>query len=153
MDESIDGELIDGQLPIAPGITIPRAELCFRTSRSSGPGGQHVNKTETRVELLFDLAHTPSLTDEQRALALAALQNRVDADGELRIVVEQHRSQYRNREEAIVRFVNLLQHAFRPRKTRRPTKIPRSVQENRLERKKQRSGIKRLRGKGRGYED
>ena len=140
-------------LEAAPGVLIPRAELRFRTSRSSGPGGQNVNKVETRVELLFDLANTASLTEEQRARATAALRSRLDEDGVLHIVAEVHRSQYRNREEAVDRFVTLLQHALRPRKVRHSTKIPRGVREARLQQKKQRAETKRLRGKPRGHED
>lgn len=140
-------------LEAAPGVLIPRAELRFRTSRSGGPGGQHVNKVETRVELLFDLANTTSLTDEQRARAMTALRSRLDEDGMLHIVADAHRSQYRNREEAIARFVTLLQHALRPRKVRRPTKIPRAARESRLQQKKRRAETKRLRGKFCGQED
>ena len=153
MDEAFDPIAHDEMLVVAPGVVIPRAELRFRTSRSGGPGGQHVNKVETRVELLFDLAGTPSLTEEQRARAMATLRTRLDEEGELRITVERHRSQYRNREEAIERFVTLLQQALRPRKTRRPTAVPRAVREARLQQKKHRTETKRLREKPRGYEE
>lgn len=154
MNESFEPKVPEESLLfVMPGVTIPRDELRFRTSRSSGPGGQHVNKTETRVELLFDLANTPSLTDYQRELAMAALANRLDDSGVLHITSETYRSQYRNREDATARFVTLLQHALRPRTVRRPTKIPRSVREERLEQKKQRGQTKQLRGKGRGNEE
>jgi ribosome-associated protein len=143
----------DDLLEVAPGVTIYRAELRFRTSRSSGPGGQHVNKVETRVELLFDLAGTPSLTEEQRGRTQAALHSRLDDDGVLHVIADSHRSQYRNREEAVARFVTLLQHALRPRKTRRPTAVPRGVREARLQQKKHRAQTKRLRERPRGHED
>ena len=135
----------DDILQITPSLTIPREELAFRTSRSSGPGGQHVNKTETRVELLFDVDNSPSLTDLQRALLYVRLGNAVDTDGVLHVVSERYRSQYRNREDAVAKFVALLQDALHPIKRRKPTKIPRAIQEHRLEEKRKRSETKRTR--------
>ncbi len=135
-------------LQVTPRLVIPRAELQFRTSRSSGPGGQHVNKVETRVELLFDLAHSPSVNDVQREYLLESLKSWLDNEGTLHIVSDRYRSQYRNREDTIERFLNLLRDALRPRKHRRPTRIPRSVREGRLQEKKQRGEKKRLRGRG-----
>ena len=153
MDEPFEQDPRDDLLAVAPGVMIPRSELRFRTSRSGGPGGQHVNKVETRVELLFDLAGTPSLTEEQQARAMAALRTRLDNDGTLHIVADTYRSQYRNREEAVARFVTLLSHALRPRKVRRPTAVPRAMREARLQQKKHRAETKRLRAKPRGQED
>ena len=139
-------------LRITPGLIISRAELSFRTSRSGGPGGQHVNKVETRVELLFDVAHSPSLSEDQRARLLAALASRLDSEGELHLVSDRYRSQYANREDVLARFVLLLQHALRPQIPRRPTKIPRGAKESRLREKRERGEIKRRRGPGRGEE-
>jgi ribosome-associated protein len=133
----------DDTLQITATLAIPRSELSFRTSRSSGPGGQHVNKTETRVELLFDVANSPSLTDDQRARLLTALKSWLDNDGLLHLVSEQSRSQFRNRADTISRFVDLVHDALRPIKHRRPTRIPRGVKEARLQDKKQRGEIKR----------
>ncbi|MHB9024863.1 MAG: alternative ribosome rescue aminoacyl-tRNA hydrolase ArfB [Armatimonadota bacterium] len=141
-----------GFIRITPDLAIPRAEVEFRTSRSGGPGGQHVNKVETRVELFFDVAGSPSLSDEQRERLLAALGSRLDSDGTLRIVAASSRSQLRNREEAVARFVLLLQHALRPQRPRKPTRVPRRVHEKRLETKRQRGEIKRRRGQ-RGFEE
>ena len=133
---------------ITPELIMPRAELQFRTSRSGGPGGQHVNKVETRVELLFHVAASPALSEAQRECLLGALRSGVDNEGVLHIIADSSRSQYRNREEAIARLVVLLQHALRPRITRKPTRIPRGVQEHRLQEKKHRAEIKRRRSGG-----
>jgi len=140
-------------LQVTPRLVIPRAELRFRTSRSGGPGGQHVNKVETRVELLFDLANSPSLTDEQRQRLLEALSPWLDTNGVLHIISERSRSQYMNREDTVERFVALLRDALRPRKTRKPTRIPRSVREERLKEKKQRGEKKTLRGRARSQDE
>lgn len=153
MDDPVAFEFDEGRrLRITPELAIPRSELQFRTSRSGGPGGQHVNKVETRVELLFDVAGSPSLPAPVRALLLQHLASRLDADGVFHLTSEQSRSQYRNREEAVARFVLLLQQALRPRKTRKATRIPRGVQEARLQEKRVRSATKRLRGRGREFE-
>ncbi len=135
-------------LIITPSLCLPREEVQFRTSRSSGPGGQHVNKTETRVELLFDVAGSPSLTEEQRSLLLDELRSWLDNSGVLHLVSERFRSQYRNREDVITRFVLLLQHALRPRIPRKKTRVPRGAHEARLQDKKARGATKRLRGRG-----
>lgn len=132
-------------IEVTPALVIPRAELSFRTSRSGGPGGQHVNKVETRVELLFDVANSPSLTDEQRARLLEALQSWLDSTGMLHIISERYRSQFRNREDTVERFVMLLGDALRPRKTRKPTRVPRALKEHRLQEKRKRSEVKRNR--------
>ena len=126
---------------------IPRAELHFRTSRSGGPGGQHVNKVETRVELLFDVAASPSLLEGQRLRLLEELPTWLDGDGVLHLVSDSYRSQYRNREDVLARFVLLLQHALRPQIPRKPTRTPRRVKEARLQEKRHRGEIKRRRGK------
>jgi ribosome-associated protein len=132
-------------LVITPHVRIPRAELQFRTSRSSGPGGQHVNKVETRVELRFDLLASPSLDEVVRARLLDELRPWLDDAGILHVVSDAYRSQYRNREDATARFVALLQHALRPRTPRKPTRIPRGVREARLQDKRRRGETKRRR--------
>ena len=124
------------------GIAIPRADLHFRTARSSGPGGQHVNKVETKVELLYDIANASTLSEEDKAHLLQMLRHRIDAEGILHVASEEYRSQYKNREATVEKFVTLLQHAFTPKKIRKPTRIPRAVTERRLQAKHQRSAIK-----------
>ncbi|HEX5723870.1 MAG TPA: alternative ribosome rescue aminoacyl-tRNA hydrolase ArfB [Longimicrobiaceae bacterium] len=133
-------------IAINDSLWIPRAELTFRATRSGGPGGQHVNTSSTRVELAWDLAGSPSVTEEQRARLREKLANRVNAEGVLLLASSEHRSQHQNREAAVERFAALLRQALvvpRPRKQTRP---PRAVKEARLRAKKRRAETKRLRG-------
>lgn len=138
---------------ITTELAIPQAELHFRTSRSSGPGGQHVNKTESKVELLFDLAQSPAVTEGQRLRLQEELRSWLDNDGVLHLVSEEYRSQYRNREAVVARFIDMLRYALRPRKVHKRTSVPRRVKEQRLQSKKHRGDTKRLRGSGRGHEE
>lgn len=132
-------------------LAIPAAELEFRFSRSSGPGGQHVQRSDTRVELLFNVAASPSLTDEQRARILARLGNQIDGEGVLRVVSSVTRSQLENREEAVKRFQALLAAALRQHKRRIATRPSAAAREARLTEKKVRSQHKATRRKvGRG---
>jgi len=134
-----------GMVSVTRSTSIPEAELRFRFSRSSGPGGQHVNRTETRVELVFDLAHTPSLRENQRARALQRLAPYVDTKGVLHLVSQSSRSQLRNREEVVARFQTLMRGALKVPKKRYPTAPSRAARERRRESKRQRSEIKRRR--------
>jgi len=136
----------DEILPIDDRLSIPRSELDFRFSRSSGPGGQHVQKSDTRVELLFDVAHSPSLDDEQRARILKRLAQYIDADGVLHLFSQAERSQWRNRQEVVARFQALMQQALKRRKRRKRTRPTAAAREQRLQRKKRRSQKKKLRG-------
>jgi ribosome-associated protein len=137
----------DEILRISSEVSIPRSELRFRFSRSSGPGGQHVQKSSTRAELLFDVAGSPSLTDDQRARVADRLSGYVDSTGVLRLVAQSERSQWRNREEAVERFQELMQKALKPRKRRRATRPTAASNEKRLRKKRKRAETKRLRGK------
>ena len=137
-------------LPITDQLAIPLSELGFRFSRSGGPGGQHVNRTATRVELLFDVANSPSLTEEQRQLLLERLSGRIDSEGILRVAAQSERSQLRNRQEAIERLQTLLRQALHIPKRRRRSKVPRWARERRLAEKRRRSETKRYRRKVRG---
>jgi ribosome-associated protein len=124
---------------------IPDSELRWRFSRSSGPGGQHVNKTDTAVELSFDLAGTESLPAPLKERALRRLAGRL-VDGVLTIRAERHRSQWRNRQDAADRLATVLREATAaPPKRRRPTKPSRSVNERRLAAKRRQAERKRLR--------
>ena len=132
-------------LRIADGIEIPDDELSFTASRSGGPGGQHVNKTASKVTLHFDVAHAPSLPEEIRARLLSALGARVAADGTVRVVCQASRSQFANRKTAQTRLEALLAEALVPVATRVETKVPRAEKRRRIESKKRRGGIKRSR--------
>lgn len=132
-------------IPITPMVAIPLAELAFRASRSGGPGGQHVNTSSTRVELWWDAGRSPSLSEEQRARVRARLATRVTADGLLRIVASDTRSQARNRELAIARFQEVLARALAVTKRRKATRPSRAARERRLTEKKQRGARKRER--------
>lgn len=126
-------------------LSIPRSELEFQTSRSGGPGGQHANTTASRVQLRWNVLDSPTLTDRRRQLIRARLANRIDTQGVLQITVDTHRSQHRNRDEAVDRFATLVREALQPRKKRKKTRPTRASNERRLEKKKRRSRKKQLR--------
>ncbi|MFI6458059.1 alternative ribosome rescue aminoacyl-tRNA hydrolase ArfB [Streptosporangium amethystogenes] len=134
-----------GPLQISGSVSVPEAELGWRFSRSSGPGGQGVNTTDSRVELSFDLAATGALGDALKARALERLASRL-VNGVITIAASEFRSQLRNREAAEMRLAQLLREAIAPPpKKRRPTKPSRGAIERRITAKKQRSDLKRLR--------
>jgi ribosome-associated protein len=126
-------------VPIMPGLAIPLGELRFRVSRSGGPGGQHVNTSSTRVELWWDAASSPSVSEDQRALVLQRLGHRLTEDGKLRLVASATRSQAQNKEATIERFRLLLARALAPVKRRKPTRPGRAAKERRLAKKRQQS--------------
>ncbi|MBW2030647.1 MAG: aminoacyl-tRNA hydrolase [Deltaproteobacteria bacterium] len=135
------------EIKISEEISIPLRELRFTASRSSGPGGQNVNKVSTRVTLWFDIAHSPSLSEHEKELIRKHLPTRINKEGVLRIVSQKHRTQASNRHEAVERFVSLLRESLYEASPRRRTKIPRVVKERRLAEKKYRSRIKAQRSK------
>ncbi|MEA3460254.1 MAG: alternative ribosome rescue aminoacyl-tRNA hydrolase ArfB [Bacteroidota bacterium] len=122
-------------------------ELEFRTSRSSGPGGQHVNKTESRVELLWIPKNSACLSETQILMLTSRLSKRLTDDGVLILVSEKFRSQHRNRAEVTERFLDLVSASLIPVKKRKPTRPTRSSVEKRIRNKKIRGDIKRSRGK------
>lgn len=130
-------------IEIHPLLAIPEHELTFTASRSSGPGGQHVNKVSSRVTLSFDVANSPSLSEAQRRRLLARLATRITKDGVLKLHCQQHRSQAANRAELVTRFVAVLRQALRTRRRRKPTAPTRAARERRLTEKRQRGEIKR----------
>jgi ribosome-associated protein len=130
---------------VTPEIAVPVAELEFRASRASGPGGQGVNTPDSRVELRFDVAGSPSLSDEAKELALRRLGPRLDSGGVLRVVAQAQRSQLANRRAAMERFAELLATALATPRARRPTRPTRASTARRVESKRRRSATKRLR--------
>jgi ribosome-associated protein len=126
-------------LQVTRTLALPLAEIELRTSRSSGPGGQHAQKTETRVEAVFDVGSSATLTESQRARLLERLGPVV------RAIAQDERSQARNRELALERLAATLAAALRPRRTRRPTRPGAAARERRLAEKRRRAAEKRLR--------
>lgn len=134
-------------LRVNDDLAIPLAELRYRASRSGGPGGQHVNTSSTKIELEFDVAASPSLTEAQRARIQERLANRISGEGVLLLSSSSSRSQHQNREAVTERLAELLADALRQRKPRRRTKVPRAAKEARLREKKKRADTKRKRGR------
>ena len=132
-------------LAVNDSLSIPRSELDVRVSRSSGAGGQHVNKTSSRVEIFWNIRESRALSDDQRARLLGKLSSRLTSGGSVRVVASDMRSQTRNRELAEERLAETVRRALIVPKKRRPTKPTRASKEARLESKKLRSHKKRLR--------
>ena len=120
-------------------------ELVFTFSRSGGPGGQHVKKVSTRVELRFHVMNSALLTQDQKELIAERLANRINAEGDLIVVAQSERSQLKNKEKAIERFYSLISKALTPVKKRKPSKPSRASKEKRLKEKKKISEKKRYR--------
>ncbi len=126
-------------IPVTATVAIPISEIEFRFSRSSGPGGQHANTAETRVEAIYDVEASTALTDAQKRRVLAK------AGPVIRAAAQDERSQLRNRELAVERVVEQLREALRVPRRRRPTKPTAAAKERRLEEKRRRGDVKRLR--------
>ena len=135
----------DDPLSIAPGLDLPLAELEYRASRSGGPGGQHVNTSSTRVEVWWDIARSPALSEEQRGRLLERLATRLDSAGRLRLVSSGSRSQLRNREEVTERLVRLVADALVIPKRRKPTRPAARRRPQRVDAKRRRGATKRQR--------
>ncbi len=136
---AIAGESRPNRIRVTPAVSIARSEIVLRTSRSGGPGGQHAQTSETRVEALFDVAASPSLTERQKQRVLRR------AGPVLRAVAEDERSQLRNRQLATERVVEALRAALRVERPRRPTSPPARAVEDRLAAKRRSGETKRLR--------
>jgi ribosome-associated protein len=132
-------------IDITDHLAIPESELTFTASRSSGPGGQHVNKSSSRVILRFNVTASPSLSETQKHRLLTRLATRVSKDGVLRVVSQKYRSQSANRRAALERFVTLIQAALTPVSSREQTAIPPAARQHRLAEKKRRSQLKQQR--------
>ena len=135
-------------LALSGSKVIPRAELTYRASRAGGAGGQHVNTSSTRIELLWNVRSTAVLSPEEVIRLEVKLASRIDSDGWIRIVSSERRSQLRNREAAEIRLVELVKEALVVAKKRRPTKPTKGSKEARLSGKKKRGETKRQRRGG-----
>jgi len=132
-------------ITITDRLAIPEDELAVSASRSGGPGGQNVNKVNTRIMLRFDVANSPSLSEPQRRLILSRLATRITKDGVLVVGSQRHRTQSANRAAAVARFAELLRDAVRRRRVRKRTKPSHSSKVRRLQAKKRRGQLKKLR--------
>jgi len=134
-------------IKITASLTIPDSELTFTASRSSGPGGQNVNKVNTRVTLFFDVIRSPSLSDRQKELIGRRLPTRINKEGILRVVSQKHRTQNANREEAAERFASLLRGSLHEVPARKKRGISKAARRRRLDEKKHRARVKKNRSK------
>jgi ribosome-associated protein len=132
-------------LELTPTLCLPISELEYRASRSSGPGGQHVNTSSTRIEVRWEIAGSPSLNEEQRLRLLQRLQSRLDSSGGLRLVSSGTRSQLRNREDVTRRLREVVARALVPPKPRKRTRPTQASKDARLESKRRRGAIKQER--------
>ena len=132
-------------MQVTDTLSIPEEELRFKASRSSGPGGQNVNKLNTRMTLLFDVANSPSLSQEQKESFQRRLATRINHEGVLRVVCQRHRTQAANRRGATERFAEVLGDALKKRRPRRKTQVSAAVKRRRREERKRRSRLKQSR--------
>jgi len=134
-------------LVINDKVEIPLSELVYTASRSSGPGGQHVNTSDTRIQLRWNVKESVALDETDRALVLKVLASRLTEAGDLILASDSHRSQRRNREEVTQRLVTLVREALIPPKPRKKTKPSRASREKRLDEKRKKAQTKKDRGK------
>ena len=134
-------------IEITDNISIRDDELIFKASRSAGPGGQNVNKVNTRITLFFDVANCESFSDVQKRRILSRLATRADKNGLLRVVSQRFRTQNANRRAAVERLQQLLADALKIRALRKKTRVPYVAKQRRLEQKRRRSMLKRQRAK------
>lgn len=132
-------------IPLPHGVSVPETEIEVRTSRSSGPGGQSVNTTDSQVELRWSVATSAALNETQRRRVTERLASRLTDEGVLILKGSEHRSQHRNREAVFARFAAIVGEALEPPRTRRRTRPSRSARERRIRAKKHRGELKRLR--------
>ena len=132
-------------IEIGDGLTIPDEEVTFATSRSGGPGGQNVNKLETRVTLRFDLQGSVTLSEEQKVRLSERLATRITRAGFLQVTSQKHRTQAENREAAVERFAELLREGLHEEAPRKKTKVSKAAKRRRIEAKRQRGQRKKER--------
>jgi ribosome-associated protein len=138
-------------LIINNNVQIPASELIYTASRASGPGGQHVNTTDSRIQLRWNLEASTALTEPQRSRLRRAFSSRITEAGEIILACDSNRSQRRNREEVTQRLAALVREALIPPKPRKKTRPTKASRERRLEEKRQRSNLKK--GRGSGHDD
>jgi ribosome-associated protein len=136
---------VSGDIQVNRRLSIPEDEIELRFSPSGGPGGQHANRSSTRVDLAWNVLRSRVLSERQRERIVGKLRNRIDASGNLRLSSDRHRSQYRNRADVASRLATLVADALRPARSRVATKPTRSAVETRLRAKRSRSDVKRMR--------
>lgn len=132
-------------IEIGDGVAIDEAELGYEFARSGGPGGQNVNKVETKVTVTWPVATSPSITDDQRAKLMERLATRITREGVLRVTSSKHRTREANRRAALARFADLVGEGLEEAPERRPTRVPRAAKRRRLEGKRRTADKKRLR--------
>lgn len=134
-----------GSIEITPELRVPKSELHYRASRSGGPGGQHVNRAATRIELVWDIAGSPSLSEDVQRRLLERLARRLDSRGRLRLVSDARRSQAQNRDDATERFRRIVATALRVAPPRKPTRPTAASVARRKQEKRRRGRIKQER--------
>jgi len=136
---------MDKMIEITDDVSISEKEFVFKASRSSGPGGQNVNKLNTRVTLFFNIAQSESFSEKQKSVLPKRLSSRIDKDGFIRVVSQKFRTQKANRNAAVERLQKLLADALKPRPVRKKTRVPFGSKQKRLDEKKRRSRLKKQR--------
>ena len=136
---------MNDDLPIKKGVTIPLSEIEVAASRSSGAGGQHVNKTNTRITVRWNVQNTKSLTEKQKELILQKLYTQLTKEGDLIIHNSESRSQQQNKENALLQLAREIREALHIPKKRKATRVPRAAKESRLQSKAHRSQTKKMR--------
>ncbi len=132
-------------IKVRDDVVVREEDITLRFSRSSGPGGQNVNKTDSKVTASVNIRSCPGIANEQKQRLLSRLANRLTTEGILQVASQKHRTQLANRKAVIERLTELLQNALKDKPLRKPTSVPRAARRKRIERKRKRSQLKQLR--------